>query len=99
MADQHKILWSIKATKDLENIIHYLETNWSEKEIQNFNIKLNKAISLIAARPKLFRATNYRKSLRKCVLTKQTTLYYQEIDSVIYIVTLFDNRQNPAKLT
>ena len=98
MADQHKINWSEKAIRDLENIINYLETNWTEKEIQNFNTKLFKAINLISKRPKLFRLTNHRKHLRKCVLSKQTTIYYQEIDSEIFIVTLFDNRQNPKKL-
>ena len=99
MADLLKIFWSERAVRDLENIIHYLEKNWSEKEIKTFLDKLNKAISLISVRPKLFRLTNYKKNLRKCVLTKQTTIYYQEINSQIFIVSLFDNRQNPSKIT
>ncbi len=97
MANQPRVLWSSRAIKDLENIIHYHETNWSEKEVRNFKLKLEKAISLISTRPKFFRLTNFRKNLRRCVLSKQTTIYYQEIEMTIYIVSLFDNRRSPSK--
>ena len=94
MESQANVFWTLKASKDFENIVSYLKTNWSEKEINNFIAKLNKAINLISSRPKLFIVTNSRKNLRRCVLTKQTTIYYKEADSKIYIVSLHDNRQN-----
>ena len=97
MANRPEVRWSSRAIRDLEKIIQYLETNWSEKEVKNFNVKLDKAIILISTRPKLFRLTNFRKNLRRCVLSQQTTIYFQEVEKKIYIVTLFDNRSNPAK--
>ena len=36
--------------------------------------------------------------LRKCVVTRQTTVFYKYSDTTIYIVSLFDNRQNPQSL-
>ncbi len=98
MEGQPEAFWSSRAIRDLENIIHYLETYWSEKEVKTFKVKLNKAITLISTRPKLFRLTNYRKNLRRCVLSKQTTIYYNEVETKIYIVSLFDNRRNPANM-
>ena len=97
MEEKSKIIWTIEAIQNLENIIKYLEVNWTEKEIQNFIKKLNKAISLISIRPNLFRLTEKKKNLRRCVLTKQTTIYFKSEYSIIFIVSLFDNRQDPAK--
>jgi plasmid stabilization system protein ParE len=97
MANQPEVRWSSRAIRDLDKIIEYLRTNWTEKEVKNFSDKLNKAIGLISKRPKLFRLTSFRNNLRRCVLSRQTTIYYQEIKNVIYIVSLFDNRRNPSK--
>ena len=44
---------------------------------------------------KLFTLSNFKKNLRRCVVTKQTTIYYKEVDSKIYIVSLYVNRRNP----
>ena len=77
MANQLDVFWTARAAKDFEKIVSYLKSNWSEKEIANFIDKLNKAVNLISHRPKLFTLTNFRKNLRRCVLTKQTTLYYK----------------------
>jgi plasmid stabilization system protein ParE len=35
-----RIRWTEEATKDLENIILYLEANWTEKELKTFFTKL-----------------------------------------------------------
>jgi len=96
MANQLDIFWTKRATEDLDKIVFYLRSNWSEKELANFISKLNKAVNLISFRPKLFTLTNHRKNLRRCVLTKQTTIYYKEVDLKIYIVSLHDNRRNPV---
>ena len=97
MANPLEVFWSFRAEGDLENIYHYLESKWSDKEVSEFKFKLEKAISLIASRPKLFRSTNHRKNLRRCVLSKQTIIYYFENENSVLIVSLFDNRQDPGK--
>lgn len=98
MADRLSVIWTTRAVSDLDNIIEYLKMNWSDREIVNFNNKLNKAISLISSRPKIFRSTLRRKNLRRCVLSKQTTIYFQEGESALYIVSLFDNRRKPRPI-
>ena len=98
MADPLKIIWTSESIQNLEIIINYLRTKWTEREVNNFLAKLDKAVALISTRPKLFRLTKYRSNIRKCVLTKQTTIYYSAESSEIKIMSLFDNRQNPDKL-
>ena len=97
MANEYPVLWTAEANNNLANIIKYLDAKWGQKEIQLFINKLNKAIALISKKPRLFRLTNSRRNMRKCVLSKHTSIYYQELNSSIYIVALFDNRQDPQK--
>jgi|SRR4051812_7591237 plasmid stabilization system protein ParE len=98
MKSGFKVIWSDQAKFNLQQIINYLENNWTKKEIKTFYMKLEKTISLISSNPELFRITNKRKNVRKCVFSKQTSIYYKVNDEEIFIVTLFDNRQNPKKL-
>lgn len=97
MANEPLVLWSAEASNNLADIIEYLRTEWSEKEIDKFIDKLNKAIVLISKKPQLFRQTSSRNKLRKCVLSKHTSIFYKEQNFNIYIVALFDNRQDPKK--
>jgi plasmid stabilization system protein ParE len=97
MANSLRILWTAEANINLVEIIQYLQKKWTDKEIDKFIIKLNKAITLISNRPQLFRMTNTRSNLRKCVFSKHTSIFYKELNSTIYIVSLFDNRKDPGK--
>lgn len=53
--------------------------------------------------PEMYPRVLFRRSVHKCVLTPQNTLYYKVKDEKIeirkiQIITIFDNRQNPEKL-
>ncbi len=98
MANPLEVRWSARAIRDLESILKYLENEWTNRELRIFSTKLDKAITLIASRPKLFRATKQRKNLRRCVLSKHTTIFFLENEKSIFIVSLFDNRQDPSKI-
>jgi plasmid stabilization system protein ParE len=98
MTSGYKVVWSEEANKNLEQIIDYLEKEWTEKEIGNFFGKLEKTITLISKKPNLFRITNKRKNIHKCVLIKQVSIYYKHSKDTVYIISLFDNRQHPSKL-
>lgn len=95
MANGYKIHWSDEANHNLDEIINYLEANWADKEIRSFFTRLDKAVTLISIRPELFRLTNKRKGIRKCVFSKQTSIYYRAEKETITIVSLFANRKRP----
>ncbi|MGI8892644.1 MAG: type II toxin-antitoxin system RelE/ParE family toxin [Bacteroidia bacterium] len=65
-----KVSWSTEAIENLEEIVDYLEKNWSENEIKKFFIKLEKVIDLISQNPKLFKTSITQKNIRRCVLSK-----------------------------
>jgi len=91
------VVWSEEAVENLSKTLHYLEENWTEKEIRKFAVKIEKLISIIEIHPDSFPEAA-KSNVRKAVLTRQVTLYYYVDNNVIYIITLFDSRQNPEKL-
>ncbi len=90
----YKIEWSVRAANDFNQIIRYLSANWNEREIKKFVRQVDKNISYIQIFPLTFPATSYHPGLRRCVISKIHTLYYLIQDKTIYIITIWDNRQN-----
>lgn len=93
-----EIALSKTAASKLENLLHYLETEWSERVKQNFIQKLDKSLHLIQNYTFSFEKSEIKTDLYRCIVTKQTTLYYKFDAKKVYIVTVFDNRMNPKKL-
>ena len=93
-----KVVISKTAEKKLEKLFEYLIKEWSVKVKKDFVEKLDSSIEIIKNQPEIFPESKKGKSLRKCVVTKQTTIYYRYNSKRINIVTLFDTRQDPNKL-
>lgn len=93
-----KIIWSEEADFNLDSIIKYLQSNWTEKELKNFSVKLDKQISLIAEFPLLYKHSKRLQGTRECVITNHNSLFYIVDKTSIYILSIWDNRQNPSKI-
>ncbi|WP_299157074.1 type II toxin-antitoxin system RelE/ParE family toxin [uncultured Christiangramia sp.] len=93
-----KIKISQIAEEKLELLFEYLLEEWSYKVKSNFVKKLDKNIQIIKNQPESFPKSDKQDGLRKCVITKQTTLFYEFNDTEIHILTFFDTRQDPKKL-
>ncbi len=85
------------AVKDFQNIIDYLNYKWGIAVVNNF-IDRFEEVSL-SENPEIFPTIDRIKQIRKCVVTKHNTLYFKEYADVIRILTIFDTRQDPEKLT
>jgi plasmid stabilization system protein ParE len=94
-----QIIWSPAAEKDAEQILDFINTKWSKRVAAKFLNKLDDNILLISEDPKLFPIIEDNLGVRKCVLTKQNSLFYRVSDETIEIIRLFDTRQNPKSLT
>ncbi|XCF07011.1 type II toxin-antitoxin system RelE/ParE family toxin [Tamlana crocina] len=93
-----KVVISKTAEKKLEKLFEYLIAEWSDKVKREFVEKLDSSIEIVKNQPEIFPESKKGKGLRKCVITKQTTLYYRYNSKRINIVTIFDTRQHPNKL-
>ena len=93
-----KVIISQIAEKRLEILFEYLLDAWSYKVKTDFINKLDENIQIIKNQPESFPESEKESGLRKCVITKQTTLYYEFNNKEIHILSLFDTRQDPKKL-
>ena len=89
-----KIIWTNEAINNLEEILNYLIENWSQREVDTFKRNFSKQINLIQQFPQMFLISFYNRKLRKAVLSKQTTIFYEIIGSDIYLIYLFANSKN-----
>jgi len=94
-----QIIWSPLSENDFVSILDYLQKNWDKKVVENFIEITFSAVSQISINPKQFPLIYKNKKIRKCVLTKHNTLFYRERKDFVDILRMYDNRQDPKKLT
>lgn len=95
---KREIRLSKRAMNKLAILLDFLENEWSLKAKNNFIQKLDKSLKHIQKLPESFPESQKIKGLRKCVVTRQTTIFYKYTDTKIYVVIIFDNRMNPKSL-
>ncbi len=88
------IHWNTLARLDYYENIDYLLQNWSEKEAQNFIDKIFEIESILTKGNVEFQKTD-RKSIKRCVINKQISLFYRAIDEKnIEFLRFWNNNQN-----
>ena len=97
----YKVLWSSKSETDLQNIYDYY-SQFSKitaiKMISGFRtqaILLNKNPYIAPVEPSL---DGFQKTYRSLIAKKKYKLIYTVENNHVYIVRVWDCRQNPAKL-
>jgi len=93
-----RVILSKRTSIKLDKLLNYIEFKWSEKVKQEFIAKLDKSIEKVRDFPESTEKSEIKKGLHRCVVTNQTTFYYQFDDTTIKIVTLFASRMNPQRL-
>lgn len=93
-----RIVFSGRAKEKLEDLLEYLEFGFSVKTKEKFILNFDKTIYLIQNSPETFPKSEINKNFRKCVISKQTTIFYKFNKLEIRILSLFDTRQNPLKI-
>ena len=92
------VFFSKRARTNLEKLLTYLEDEWSLKVKNEFKEKLDRCVIQISKQPESCPVSEEFPGLYKCVVTKQTTLYYRIKEKEIQVITFYDNRQDPKKL-
>ena len=76
-------------------ISEYLENEWSAKVAEEFLLKVDKKIFLIANKPEI--GSPALKGTRKLFLTKRNKIYYRVKGKKVIFVSLFETKQNPQR--
>tara|TARA_B100000780_G_scaffold257049_1_gene206618 strand:- start:2643 stop:2957 length:315 start_codon:yes stop_codon:yes gene_type:complete len=93
-----KIRLSKLSTYKLELITKYLVENWSTNTKNQFLKRLQVCFKSVSKNPTAFPRSSSRPDIRKVVITKQTTAYFKIESDSIYVITIFDTRQDPEKI-
>ncbi len=72
-----KIIWTPKALEGLDEILEYLETHWTKKEILILEEKIEDFKFRVQKYPEIYPITNKQKSIRKAVLDKHNYFVYR----------------------
>ena len=91
-----KIQWTDEAKITFDNIVNYLEREWSEKEVKKLIAKSNNVLELISNNPKMFKITK-KKNIHRGLVVPQVSIIYRVKKTEIELLSFWDNRQNPKK--
>jgi len=75
-----EIVWTNNALNSLDKNIDYLKKKWSYKDIDNFLQIVDEKITLLKQNPEIGTICEFKPTLRRLVITKHITLFY-EIDT------------------
>jgi len=62
-----KIYWTDNALRELKETFDYLEKNWTDKELKNASLEIERTLKLISENPTLFPISN-QKNVRRSVI-------------------------------
>lgn len=95
---QREVILSKRAAEKLTALFGFLEKEWSIGAKRAFVLKLERALKVLTIFPNSFEVVSAKRGIRRCVITRQTTIYYTYTDTQVFIITVFDNRQDPERL-
>jgi plasmid stabilization system protein ParE len=93
-----EVIISERAEKNLDAIVTYLSTTFSERAKIEFLATLAQKMSQISEMPHMYRASKKKKGVRECVVNKYCIGYYRVTPKAIEIITIQDSRKNPDGL-
>lgn len=81
-----KVVWSPLSENDFAKILEYLDKKWNNKVTNHFIDLTESMIEQISINPRQFPVINKKEKIRKCVLTKHNTMFYQIVNPrLIYL--------------
>ena len=92
-----KIVWTKTAQKQFDDIVDYIETEWSEKIAAKFTNRVNDFFGLLQLYPEVGSIEVKKKRIKGFLLTKQVRLFYRIKGQNIILLSFFDTRLSHSK--
>ncbi len=71
--------------------------HWGVSTAKNFFLTYTIKIDILAKNPKVGRISVKKDTIRSIPITKHNRLYYRIDKKTIFLITIFDTHQDPAK--
>ena len=89
------VRWTFEAEFQLDEILNYLENNWTDKETRSFFSKLEKGIRTISEHPYQQKQSLRKEGTREYQIIPKITLFYEFDEFEVIVLLLWSNRANP----
>jgi plasmid stabilization system protein ParE len=93
-----EVVWAEEAESQLEDIIEYLERNWTEVEIKKFFQRLEDGLKQVSQHPNRFKKSERKEGAREFRLGPHTTLFYSYNTERLEVLLLWPNKNDPSNL-
>lgn len=91
------IRYSLRARHEEIELLEYVVRKFGQQKVKEIYVNIEKTLGRLSESPEMYRESNIRKGLRKCVFSKQTSIYYRINEDHIEIVSFRPNRKDPNK--
>jgi len=97
---KYEVYWTDKAINSFEELIEFMQKNYSHKEIETLLRQTETTIQNISLNPEMFKLSDKRKEIRKGFVNKYVSLFYRVFKrkKQIDLLRFWEIRQNPVKL-
>lgn len=92
-----KIRYSIRARDEEIEILEYVLARFGQNKAKQVFERIENTLEQLSKNPEMYRKSGSRDGLRKCVFSKQTSIYYRIIGDYIEIISFRFNRKNLEK--
>ncbi|SCD20589.1 Plasmid stabilisation system protein [Proteiniphilum saccharofermentans] len=93
------IKWSNRAVKEKSDILRYwVKRNGTETYSEKIEAETDKAINLIVENRLIGEKVKNRDNVRRLTVMHDYAIYYTVIKNNLYILSFWDNRQDPERL-
>lgn len=89
------VVWNQQAQITFDLILQHIDMAWGERETTKFFNDTQRVLKLISRHPYLYKSSEVNISVRKALISKQTSLFYQVEENRIVLLYFWDNRQYP----
>ena len=89
-----KIVWAKEAEDQLDDVIEYLEKNWTEREVEIFFDRLEECLAKIKEAPHRQKDSLRKPRTKEFQHSPLTTIFYSYDENTVNILLLWTNRKN-----
>jgi hypothetical protein len=88
------VSYTARSVTDALNIKKFILVKFTQKEVDNFYNMLDTFEKVVAVFPELYPKSTKNKKLRRAVLSKQLSVFYQITKTEIIVIAMIDNRMD-----
>lgn len=93
-----QIKYSRRAGNEYKQLLEYIIKNFGMAKAIMIDSIFEKILYQISANPFMYPLFHRKRNIRRCVISKQTTLYYRISGDYIELVSFRGNLMNPDKI-